>query len=102
MLERREDVRPAQKLEVSFRGVAADFFQQGLEANHARRCLTPQGWCGPGSSCVRLMIAGATAVHRCWHGIPGRTGQKYGLSPLTGQKTAHYTGALTRAWTAPP
>src|SRR3954470_17302731 len=64
MLERREDVRPPQKLEVSFGRVAADLLQQGLETNHTRRCLTPQGVVlQTGSACVCFMIAGGAALH---------------------------------------
>ena len=40
VLERREDVRAAQELDVSVRAVRPDFFQQVLEANHGNRCLS--------------------------------------------------------------
>src|SRR5687767_11922913 len=42
MLEGREDVSAPQQLEVRVGAVAADLFEQILEANHARRCLTFQ------------------------------------------------------------
>jgi hypothetical protein len=64
VLERGEDVRPPQKLEVGFRRIAADFLQEGLEANHARRCLSPQGGVLTGNVPVLFMIAGAVALSR--------------------------------------
>ena len=42
VLERREDVRPPQQLEVGLRAVAPHFLEQRLESNHERRCLTLQ------------------------------------------------------------
>ena len=39
VLERGEDVRPPQELEVGLGTVAPDFLQEGLESNHERRCL---------------------------------------------------------------
>ena len=41
VLERREHVGPAEQLDVGVRAVGPDFFEQIFEANHGKRCLTP-------------------------------------------------------------
>ena len=40
VLEGREDVGPAEQLDVGVRAVGPDFFEEILEANHENRCLT--------------------------------------------------------------
>ena len=40
VLEGREDVGPAQQLDVGVGAVGPDFFEEILEANHGIRCLT--------------------------------------------------------------
>src|SRR4030095_14187171 len=48
VLERREYVGPAKELDIGIRAVCPDFFEQILESNHEKRCLTPGTASGPG------------------------------------------------------
>ena len=45
VLERGEDVRPAQQLEIGIRAVGANLLEEILEANHGTRCLNPVWRC---------------------------------------------------------
>ena len=107
VLERGEHVRPPQQLEVGFRAVAPDFLEEGLESNHERRCLTLQGVASETHVVCLLHDSRCRCAGACrGAGFASRTAPEHGAAcgtanALTGPKTAHYTGALTRAWTAP-
>ncbi len=65
VLERREDVRPPEQLEVGIRAVAPHFLEERLESNHENRCLTSRTG---GSSRAVSAALGPRWVHEVCHG----------------------------------
>jgi hypothetical protein len=84
VFEGGKHVGPAQQLQIGLGAVAADFFQQILEANHRFRCLTDQGE-GPGAPALPLVSHSLAAVREAalysafpaaaWSWITGRSGE---------------------------